>query len=47
MIRCTWWDSKNMKKRHKHVRVEVFSDMDDSDKHAAVVQAVEELQGVL
>ena len=44
MIRYTWCDSKKMKKRHKHVRVGNLSDMDESGKHVAVVEAAEELQ---
>ena len=44
MIRCTWWDSAAMKKRHKYKRLENLGDMDDSEKDAALVEAVEELQ---
>ena len=44
LIKCTRWDSAAMKKRHKHIRVENLSDMDDSRKQAAIVEAVGELQ---
>ena len=44
MVRCTWWDSKRLKKRIKSKSVEFSSDMDNDDKLDAVLSAADELQ---
>ena len=44
MVRCTWWDSKRLKKRIKSKSAEFSSDMDNDDKLDAVLSAADELQ---
>ena len=43
-LKCTWWDSKKRKYRHKWMPVLLSSDMDDEDKDRAVAEAANELQ---